>query len=118
MNEYILSDLHRYYGKHDLKTFIIAFLKDRTFRFQCAFRLCNDKGINRIIGLVMWRLNRSRHTIQLPRQTKVGYGLYIGHGGPIVVNPTTKIPHSHHMTKYAKKFFNHLTYFNIFIQIP
>ncbi len=107
MNEYILSDLHRYYGKHDLKTFIIAFLKDRTFRFQCAFRLCNDKGINRIIGLVMWRLNRSRHTIQLPRQTKVGYGLYIGHGGPIVVNPTTIIGNNVNLSQFTTIGSNH-----------
>lgn len=107
MNEYILSDLHRYYGKHDLNTFVKAFIKDRTFRFQCAFRLSNDKGVKKIIGLIMWKFNRSRRTIILPRQTKVGYGLYIGHGGPIVVNPTTVIGNNVNLSQFTTIGSNH-----------
>ncbi len=45
MNDYIKSDLMRYYGKCDLPTFVYAYFKDRTFRFQYAFRLCNGGGI-------------------------------------------------------------------------
>lgn len=48
-------------------------------------------GIIKIIGLFLWRLNKTKSTIQLPRQTQAGYGLYIGHGGPIIVNPTAII---------------------------
>ena len=44
MNDYIKSDLMRYYGKYDILTFITAYLKNRTFRFQYAFRLCHCTG--------------------------------------------------------------------------
>lgn len=83
MNDYVKSDLMRYYGKYDKLTFVIAIFRDRTFRFQYVFRLCNEKGIKKIIGLFLWGLNRTRKYIQLPKTTKVGCGLYIAHGGPI-----------------------------------
>lgn len=91
MNRYIKSDLIRYYGKSDVFVFLKAYFRNRTFRFQCAFRLCRAEGIMKIIGLFLWKLNRTKRRIQLPTETQVGYGLYIGHDGPIVVNPTTII---------------------------
>lgn len=91
MTEYIKSDLYRLYGKCDFLTFWKAYLRNATFRFQCAFRLCHGKGFQKLVGLFLWGLNRTKKVIRLPRKTNVGYGLYIGHGGPIVVNPTTII---------------------------
>lgn len=44
MNEYIKSDLMRYYGKCDVLTFFIAYIRNSTFRFQCIFRLCKYGG--------------------------------------------------------------------------
>lgn len=101
MNDYVKSDLMRCYGKYDYVTFVKAFLADRTFRFQYAFRLCHDKGIKKIFGLVMWKLNRTKRYIRLPRTTQVGYGLYIGHGGPIVVNPTTVIGNNVNLSPFT-----------------
>ena len=101
MNDYIKSDLMRYYGKYDMITFLHAYLRNRTFRFQCAFRLCNSNGLSKIIGLFLWCINRTKTTIQLPRTTKVGYGLYIGHGGPIVVNPTTTIGNNCNLSQFT-----------------
>ena len=43
MNEYIKSDLFRYYGKYDCSTFIKAYFTNPIFRFQCAFRLCHGE---------------------------------------------------------------------------
>ena len=54
MNEYIRSDLMRYYGKYDNTTLVKALMSDRTFRFQCAFRLCQDKGIKKMIGNIFF----------------------------------------------------------------
>ena len=34
---------------------------------------------------------RNHQQIQILRKTKIGYGLYIGHGGPVVINPTAVI---------------------------
>ncbi len=51
--EYIKSYLFRYYGKNNFLTFIKAYLRNKTFRFQCAFRMCNGKGLSKYIGILL-----------------------------------------------------------------
>lgn len=90
MLEYLKSDLYRYEGKTSFGSFVKYYRKSAGFRFLVAFRLINEKGFWKIIGVILWML-RNKQLIQIQRKTKIGYGLYIGHGGPIVVNPTTII---------------------------
>ncbi len=101
MNDYVKSDLMRYYGKYDFFTFIKAYTFNRTFRFQYAFRLCHLKGFPKLFGTFLWVINRTKRTIKLPRTTQVGYGLYIGHGGPIVVNPTAIIGNNCNLSQFT-----------------
>lgn len=101
MNDYVKSDLMRYYGKNDFPTFIKAYLKNSTFRLQYAFRMCQSSGPARILGLFLWIINCTKKRIVLPRQTKVGYGLYIGHGGPIVVNPSAIIGDNCNLSQFT-----------------
>ena len=101
MNDYVKSDLMRYYGKYDTLTFLKAYVQNSTFRFQYALRLSQCSGLTKFIGLILWKLNRSKRYIQLPRQTKIGYGLYIGHGGPIVVNKTTVIGNNCNLSQFT-----------------
>ncbi len=98
---YIQSDCLRYYGKYDIGTIVRAYLKNSTFRWQCAYRLCRGKGIIKYIGYILWVINRSRKRIQIPRITEIGFGLYIGHGGPIIVNPTTKIGNNCNLSQFT-----------------
>lgn len=107
MNEYIKSDLKRYYGKYNTKTFLKALIRDKTFRFQYCFRLCNDKGAKRKIGLILWKFNRTKYWIQLPKETKVGYGLYIGHGGPIVISSSAVIGNNVNLSQFTTIGSNH-----------
>ena len=58
-------------------------------------------GGKRLLGEILWRLNRTKRTIQLPRTAQVGYGLYIGHGGPIVVNPTAIIGNNCNLSQFT-----------------
>lgn len=88
MLEYLKSDLYRYEGKTSLKSFIKYYRKNAGFRFLVAFRLVNEKGLWKIIGTILWIL-RNKQLIQISRKTRIGYGLYISHGGPVVVNPST-----------------------------
>ena len=101
MNDYIKSDLVRYCGKCDMSTFLKAYFKNRTFRFQCAFRLCHCNGLAKFVGRILWKLNRTKRMIQLPRETKVGYGLYTGHGGPIVANKTAVIGNNCNLSQFT-----------------
>ena len=48
----------------------------------------------------MWLL-RNKRNIQLPKNTKVGYGLYIGHNGPIIINPTTVIGNNVNLSQFT-----------------
>ena len=107
MNDYIKSDLMRYYGKYDFGTFLKAYFRNGTFRFQYAFRLCHSTGFSKMVSLFLWKINRTKRTIRLPRQTKVGYGLYIGHGGPIVVNPTAVIGNNCNLSQFTTIGSNH-----------
>lgn len=107
MDGYIKSDLMRYYGKCDSLTFIKAYITNRTFRFQYAFRLCQTTGVSKLIGRFLWMINRTKQIIQLSPQTKVGYGLYIGHGGPIVVNPTAVIGNNCNLSQFTTIGSNH-----------
>lgn len=101
MIDYIKSDLIRYYGKTDIITFFSAYIKNKTFRFQFAFRLCHGKGIVKLIGCILYKLNRNRNVIQIPRKTQIGYGLYIGHNGPVVINPTTIIGNNCNLSQFT-----------------
>ena len=107
MNKYVKSDLYRYYGECNYITFVKAILKNRTFRFQYAFRMCQSNGVLKYWGYLLWALNRSRKFIVLSRTTKVGYGLYIGHGGPIVVNPTAVIGNNVNLSQFTTIGSNH-----------
>lgn len=88
--KYIKSDLYRYYGNTYFKNFIIAFFLNRGFNFMFWFRLAQSNifFVSSLAKLFVF-MKRRFYKIDIPVQTKIGFGFYIGHGGPIVVNPTT-----------------------------
>lgn len=89
--EDLRADLFRYKGNVDFKSFFMCYLSNAAFRWQVAFRLVNSHGAYKLIGLFLWCINMNRKRIQIPRKTKIGGGLYIGHDGPVVINPSAKI---------------------------
>lgn len=107
MNDYIKSDLMRYYGDYKFSTFLRA-LRNRTFRFQYAFRLCHARGGARLIGKFLWKINLTRrYWLQIPLSTKIGYGLYIGHGGPVIINGTAIIGNNCNLSQFTTIGSNH-----------
>ena len=107
MIKYIKSDLFRYYNNCNIKIFIYALFRNDSFRFQCVFRMCQSNNILRYLGYFLYYFSKTRKKIQLPIQTKVGYGLYIGHGGPIVVNRTTIIGNNVNLSQFTTIGSNH-----------
>lgn len=100
INDYVKSDLVRLLGKYNSKLFIKALCFNSTFRFLYIFRMSQAHRGN-LFWKICYKLNRTRKYIQLPLQTTVGYGLYIGHGGPIVVNPTTIIGNNVNLSQFT-----------------
>lgn len=99
MNEFLKSDLYRYSGKKSIKSFLDCYRKEAGFRFSVAYRLINSKGLEKIVGIFLWVI-RNKQLIQISRHTKIGYGLYISHGGPVVVNPTTIIGNNCNLSQF------------------
>lgn len=98
--ELIKSDLFRYAGTTSSKAFIKTYIKEAGFRFSVAFRLVNAVGGLKLLGAILWKL-RNHQQIQILRKTKIGYGLYISHGGPVVVNPSTVIGNNCNLSQFV-----------------
>lgn len=101
MLDYIRSDLFRYYGRCDLLSIIKAYFTDSTFRFQVYLRLGAGKGLLGLLGKILWKFSITGTRIKISPKTKIGYGLYIGHGGPIVVNPTAVIGNNCNLSQFT-----------------
>lgn len=95
----IKSDLFRYAGTTSSKAFIKTYIKEAGFRFSVAFRLVNAGGL-KLLGAILWKL-KNHQQIQILRKTKIGYGLYISHGGPVVVNPSTVIGNNCNLSQFV-----------------
>ena len=98
--ELIKSDLFRYAGTTTSKEFIKTYVKEAGFRFSMVFRLVNAGGALKLLGVILWKL-RNHQQIQILRKTKIGYGLYISHGGPVVVNPSTVIGNKCNLSQFV-----------------
>lgn len=101
MNEYVRSDLFRYYGKDDYRTLWGALIKDRVFRFQYALRMRQSSGLSRLGGVLLWKFNKTKRYIRIPLETQIGYGLFIGHDAPIIVSPTTIIGNNVNLSQFT-----------------
>lgn len=86
--EMIRTDVHRYYGSTDFKTFSRA-LRIPGCEFMLYFRLCNMYSKYSLIGIISRVMNERltfKYGFQIPRATKVGKGLRISHFGALVIN--------------------------------
>ncbi|MFC6163335.1 serine acetyltransferase [Lactiplantibacillus dongliensis] len=101
MNEYIKSDLFRCYGNSKLSTFIFAYIFNGTFRFQCSIRWGHTSGLKGLLGKILWHLDYTHNIVRIHYSTNIGFGLYIGHGGPIVVNSRTVIGNNVNLSQFT-----------------
>ena len=91
--KYIQSDFVRYGGNPSLGNILMTVLlgKNHSFSFTFWLRLGSKKNIFYIIAKIMHKKLQRKYGLQIQKQTKIGYGFYIGHGIGIVINPTTII---------------------------
>ena len=94
LKKQIDSDLFRYAGKSDKKTFLYYFILFPGFRYQYLLRKChyaelnNNNFLGRIRLVLLWFVFRHyqiKYGIEIHYKTKIGDGLVIYHGGCIVV---------------------------------
>lgn len=58
------------------------------------------QGGVKLFGIILWKL-RNHQEIQILRKTKNWYGLYIGHGGPVIINPTAVIGNNCNLSQFV-----------------
>lgn len=103
----IKSDVYRYYGKCSVPFIIKKYLFNSLIRFHVALRMRQGQGIISFIGRILWLFNRKKESIQILPMTKIGYGLYIGHAGPVVVSPDATIGNNVNLSQYTTIGSNH-----------
>lgn len=93
VKEILKYDLYRYGGKITINA-LIKTLFTPGFRFTFFLRLCFEYRkifvVNKILRFFL-RMYSHRYGIQIPYNTEIGKGLYIGHFGNIIVNNAAKI---------------------------
>lgn len=102
MFNYIKSDLYRYRGSTTFRGFCLEYGKNAAFRTQVAIRLCqSSNSFIKVVGKIFYKLNRNRRKVSILPETKIGYGLYIGHNGPVIINPTATIGDNVNLSQFT-----------------
>jgi serine O-acetyltransferase len=102
ITELIRSDLYRYYGNTGMKSFLKGWMLNRGFNYMLWFRLAGADIplVSRLAGIVL-RLKQNSYGIQILRGTEIGPGLYIGHGGPCIIHPSTRIGSNVNLSQFV-----------------
>lgn len=88
----IKSDLFRYYGDVSLRRFFLEFFTNNAFIYSFWLRVSASKiPLISFIGFIILQAKKTKLSIHISHKVKCGYGLYLGHGTSIIINPTTVI---------------------------
>lgn len=102
--EYIKSDLGRYIGQDNTTSYKIFsfYMRSISFRFTFWLRLCKSQNkLIRGVAIINHRRLSRKYMLDIPRNTDIGYGLYLGHGGSIVINETAKIGNNVNLSQFT-----------------
>lgn len=97
----IKSDLYRYCGCTSFGAFIKHYLFNRGFRFSCWLRLASISNRWRKLAYPMYIWQKRRSGIMISPSTRIGYGLYIGHGGPLIINHSAQLGNNVNLSPYT-----------------
>lgn len=99
--QYIKSDLYRYSGKVTIKALLKQYFTHRGFNFSVWLRLTAANQWYSCLAYPIYWLKKRKYGIDILYQTQIGYGLYIGHSGPLVVNATAKLGNNVNLSQYS-----------------
>ncbi|MDF7676347.1 DapH/DapD/GlmU-related protein [Neisseriaceae bacterium ESL0693] len=107
--ELIRSDLYRYAGRTDWFSFIRHYCFNPGFRFSFWLRLCATPHYWSKLAYPLYARQKRRSGILIHPSTSIGHGLYIGHGGPVIVNRSAIIGNNVNLSPYCVIGANHGT---------
>lgn len=109
---YIQSDYYRYTGVMGGRfrlTLAGIFGRNRCFKYSFWLRLASTSNFITPLAKFMHNHYSVKYGLDIPRTTKIGYGLYIGHGLGAVINPLTKIGNNCNISQFLSIGSNHGT---------
>ena len=74
---------------------------NRGFNFSVWLRLSTSKSWIGKLAYPIFYYKKKKYGIDIHCTTKVDYGLFIGHGGPLIVNPTTVIGNNVNLSQFT-----------------
>ncbi|EOU2001713.1 serine O-acetyltransferase [Clostridium perfringens] len=88
----VMLDLYRYTKKNTITNLLKQIIFNPGFRFIYIFRRFNyhrehNNKLRMIFFKILWKRYRTLYGYEISLNAKIGYGFYINHLGPIVVNP-------------------------------
>lgn len=92
----IQSDLYRYTTKVSIKLFLKNLLINPGFKYMYFHRKCSyfktkNKKIRYLFYKIILNRYRIKYLYEISSNATIGKGFYIGHLGPIIINPTAII---------------------------
>jgi serine O-acetyltransferase len=88
---YIKSDLYRYCGRVSLSLFLKHYYINPGFKFMVWHRIAhNSRAKGKFIYIIPWLMLRRlmiKYGYDIPAETIIGKGFYIGHFGGVVISP-------------------------------
>ncbi len=89
MNDYLKSDVYRYYGKNDNKTILKGFFTNHAVRFLYFLRGAKYSKfiIKRYICKFFLSRSRKKYGLEIGSANQIGKGFYLGHAYNITINP-------------------------------
>jgi serine O-acetyltransferase len=98
---YICSDYFRYYGeKPTFLAIVLNLRRNHCFAYSFWLRLASKKTPLYPLARYMHGHLSCKHGIQISSRTKIGYGLYIGHGIGIIINPDAVIGNNCNISQF------------------
>lgn len=100
--EYIRSDCYRSTGKYDTSSIFKALLFNRSVKYCFWYRLCRARFfLLRFVAKRMHNFLSDRYSIQIQWDTKIGYGLFLGHHMCVVVNHSAVLGNNVNLSQFT-----------------
>ena len=95
------QDYHRYTSFVGFSTFLKTYYQQRGFRYTVWLRLSAVGGLVGIIAKIVLHHLSSKFCNEIHSCTRIGGGLYLGHGYGIVIHPTAVIGSNVNLSQFT-----------------
>ena len=97
----LAQDFHRYSSNTGITPFLKTYYLQRGFRYTVWLRLSAINGLVGMISKIILHHLSSKFCNEIHSCTRIGGGLYLGHGYGIVIHPTAVIGNNVNLSQFT-----------------